>query len=281
MHCTHRRIRSPPGLRAALWGRGHCANARASLRQRAGCRQFDVGRDPTGDAVLLLRAVRRRGRGCRRTCRRRTSWQIDRQVAPWVVARSCAKLGCARSASNTPHREGQAMTLNLGCIADDFTGATDLANNLVRAGTAHGAGASACPRASAGAPRRCGGGGAEVAHRAGSRGGRAIAGRRALAARAGRRQIYFKVCSTFDSTPQGNIGPVAEALRDADWVRQFVVVTPAFPENGAHRLQGPPVRRRPAAVRQPMRQHPLTPMTDANLVRVLQAQLSGTGRASG
>ena len=66
----------------------------------------------------------------------------------------------------------------------------------------------------------------------------------------GAQQIYFKYCSTFDSTPRGNIGPVTEALMDALGARASRSPRPAFPDNAAHRLQGPPVRRRRAAQRQ-------------------------------
>jgi uncharacterized protein YgbK (DUF1537 family) len=86
-------------------------------------------------------------------------------------------------------------------------------------------------------------------------------------------QLYFKVCSTFDSTAQGNIGPVAEALL-AEVGGGAVIVTPAFPENGRTVFKGHLFVGDLLLSDSPMRHHPLTPMTDANLVRVLQAQLS-------
>jgi uncharacterized protein YgbK (DUF1537 family) len=85
-------------------------------------------------------------------------------------------------------------------------------------------------------------------------------------------QVYFKVCSTFDSTPAGNIGPVTEALMD-ELGAAFVVVTPAFPENGRTIFKGHLFVGDLLLSDSPMRHHPLTPMTDANLVRVMQAQL--------
>ncbi len=88
----------------------------------------------------------------------------------------------------------------------------------------------------------------------------------------GATQIYFKVCSTFDSTPQGNIGPVTEALMD-ELGADFVVVTPAFPENGRTIFKGHLFVGDQLLSDSPMKNHPLTPMTDANLLRVLQAQL--------
>jgi uncharacterized protein YgbK (DUF1537 family) len=158
----------------------------------------------------------------------------------------------------------------LGCIADDFTGATDLANNLVRAGMRTVQVIGVPPAAltvdadavvvalkSRTAPV------AEAVTQS-------LAASRWLRER-GARQIYFKVCSTFDSTPQGNIGPVAEALLDA-LPADFAIVTPAFPENGRTVFKGHLFVGDLLLSDSPMRQHPLTPMTDANLVRVLQAQ---------
>ncbi|MBX3635744.1 MAG: four-carbon acid sugar kinase family protein, partial [Rubrivivax sp.] len=164
------------------------------------------------------------------------------------------------------------MSLLLGCIADDFTGATDLANNLVRAGmrTVQLIGApapgDAVPDADAvvvALKSRT----APVAEAVAA----SLASARWLRA-AGAPQTYFKVCSTFDSTPAGNIGPVALAL--ADLVGTAIVpVTPAFPEAGRTVFQGHLFVGAQLLSDSPMRLHPLTPMTDANLVRVLQAQL--------
>jgi 3-dehydrotetronate 4-kinase len=163
------------------------------------------------------------------------------------------------------------MTLLLGCIADDFTGATDLANNLVRAGMrtvqtigvpTPGVGIDAQAVVVALKSRT-----APVADAV----AQALAAARWLRAH-GAAQIYFKVCSTFDSTPQGNIGPVAQALAD-ELGAGLVIVTPAFPENGRTVFKGHLFVGDVLLSDSPMRQHPLTPMTDANLVRVLQAQL--------
>ena len=95
----------------------------------------------------------------------------------------------------------------------------------------------------------------------------------------GATQIYFKVCSTFDSTPQGNIGPVTEALMD-ELGADFVVITPAFPENGRTIFKGHLFVGDLLLSDSPMKHHPLTPMTDANLVRVMQAQLDAGARPS-
>jgi uncharacterized protein YgbK (DUF1537 family) len=159
----------------------------------------------------------------------------------------------------------------LGCIADDFTGGTDLANNLVRAGmrTVQVIGVPEgdspdCDAVVVALKSRTAPMAEAVAQ--------SLAAARWLRAQ-GATQIYFKVCSTFDSTPQGNIGPVTEALMDALGA-EFVVITPAFPENGRTIFKGHLFVGDLLLSDSPMKHHPLTPMTDANLVRVLQAQLS-------
>ena len=93
--------------------------------------------------------------------------------------------------------------------------------------------------------------------------------------RAGRRAVLFQVLLDLRlAPPKGNIGPVTDALLRCAAARAGLHDRlPGVPDQRAHRLQGPPVRRRRAAVSDSgMRHHPLTPMTDANLVRVLQAQ---------
>ena len=87
----------------------------------------------------------------------------------------------------------------------------------------------------------------------------------------GAEQIYFKYCSTFDSTPEGNIGPVTEALMDA-LDTDFTIATPAFPDNGRTVFKGYLFAGNVLLNESGMQNHPLTPMTDANLVRVMQAQ---------
>ena len=164
----------------------------------------------------------------------------------------------------------------LGCIADDFTGASDLANNLVRAGmrVVQTIGVPASPLS------------AEVDAVVVALKSRSIAPQEAiaqsLAALAwlqaqGAGQIYFKYCSTFDSTAEGNIGPVTEALMDALGT-DFTIATPAFPDNNRTVFKGYLFAGDTLLNESGMQNHPLTPMTDANLVRVLQAQ---TRRAVG
>ena len=163
--------------------------------------------------------------------------------------------------------------LLLGCIADDFTGATDLANNLVRSGMrvvqAMGVPAD---------PLEAGADAVVIALKS-----RTIPAADAVAQSLdalawlqaqGAQQIYFKYCSTFDSTAAGNIGPVAEALMQALGT-DFTIATPAFPDNGRTVFKGHLFVGDGLLNESGMQNHPLTPMTDANLVRVLQAQCAG------
>jgi uncharacterized protein YgbK (DUF1537 family) len=87
----------------------------------------------------------------------------------------------------------------------------------------------------------------------------------------GSSQIYFKYCSTFDSTPAGNIGPVTDALMQA-LETPFTVATPAFPDAGRTVYRGHLFVGDVLLNESGMQDHPLTPMTDSNLTRVLQAQ---------
>ncbi len=161
--------------------------------------------------------------------------------------------------------------LLLGCIADDFTGATDLASMLVRAGMR--------TVQTIGMPRD-----AKIAEEAdaivvalksrtlpaGDAVAQSLAALQWLRAR-GARQFYFKYCSTFDSTDEGNIGPVADALLDA-LGSGFTIACPAFPANQRTIYQGHLFVGEALLSESPMRDHPLTPMRDANLVRVLARQ---------
>ncbi len=163
------------------------------------------------------------------------------------------------------------MSVLLGCIADDFTGATDLAGMLVRAGmrTVQTIGVPEDARLAAGADA------VVVALKsrtipAAEAVSQSLAALRWLRG-AGARQIYFKYCSTFDSTPAGNIGPVADALLDALGA-DFTIACPAFPENGRTIYKGHLFVGDVLLSDSPMKDHPLTPMTDANLVRVLARQ---------
>jgi len=91
----------------------------------------------------------------------------------------------------------------------------------------------------------------------------------------GARQVFFKYCATFDSTPTGNIGPCAEAILDRLGARQTLFV-PALCETGRTVYQGHMFGGTQLLAESPKRFDPLTPMTDSNLVRVLQAQSTKT-----
>ena len=163
------------------------------------------------------------------------------------------------------------MTLKLGCIADDYTGASDLANTLTRAGlrTVQTIGVPAddlkLPEVDA------------VVVSLKSRSIEASkAVERSLAAEKwmrgrGARHVLFKICSTFDSTDKGNIGPVMDALR-AESGDKIVLVTPAFPETGRTVYKGNLFVGAVPLSESPLKDHPLNPMHDSNLVRVLARQ---------
>jgi 3-dehydrotetronate 4-kinase len=162
--------------------------------------------------------------------------------------------------------------MKLGCIADDFTGATDLANNLVRAGMRV-IQMIGVPDNATALPENVD---AVVIALKSRTIAPALAIEQSLAALTWLKarsadQIYFKYCSTFDSTAQGNIGPVIQALMKA-LNTNFTVATPAFPDNGRTVFKGHLFVGDVLLNESGMQHHPLTPMTDANLVRVLQAQ---------
>ncbi len=163
------------------------------------------------------------------------------------------------------------MTLALGCIADDYTGASDLANTLTRQGlrTVQTIGV---PSGDLDLP--------EVDAVVVSLKSRSIEAGEAVARSRdaekwlrsrGASHVLFKICSTFDSTDAGNIGPVMDALR-ADCGETIVLVTPAFPEAGRTVYQGNLFVGLVPLNESPLKDHPLNPMHDANLVRVLARQ---------
>jgi 3-dehydrotetronate 4-kinase len=165
----------------------------------------------------------------------------------------------------------EAVKLALGCIADDYTGASDLANTLTRAGlrTVQTIGVPAdalkLPEVDA----------VVVSLKSRSiEAGLAVSRSRAadkwLRGR-GADHVLFKICSTFDSTDAGNIGPVMDALR-ADSGDAIVLVTPAFPETGRTVYQGNLFVGAVPLNESPLKDHPLNPMHDSNLVRVLARQ---------
>ncbi len=159
----------------------------------------------------------------------------------------------------------------LGCIADDFTGATDLASNLVEAGMR----VVQC----LGIPQSLDAisetDAIVIALKTRSTDRDEAVQQSLEALRAlrtfGAVRYYFKYCSTFDSTETGNIGPVAEALMKELDVPQSIFC-PAFPENGRTLYCGHLFVGNDSLNESGMQHHPLTPMTDSNLVRVLSKQ---------
>jgi uncharacterized protein YgbK (DUF1537 family) len=166
------------------------------------------------------------------------------------------------------------MPIVLGCIADDYTGASDLANTLTRNGlrTIQTIGVSdaklALPEVDAIV--------VALKIRSGAAGEAVTAARRAnewLKAR-GATHVLYKICSTFDSTDAGNIGPVTEALR-VDNDAAIPLITPAFPETGRTVYLGNLFVGQAPLNESPLKDHPLNPMHDSNLVRVLARQSRG------
>jgi len=164
------------------------------------------------------------------------------------------------------------MTLALGCIADDYTGASDLANTLTRNGLA--------TVQTIGVPDETLNLDAVEAVVVSLK-TRSIPAAEAVAACQGAERwlraqgaahILFKICSTFDSTDAGNIGPVINALRAAS----PVLVTPAFPATGRTVYQGHLFVHSVLLHESPMKDHPLNPMRESNLVRVLARQSGDT-----
>ena len=162
----------------------------------------------------------------------------------------------------------------IGAIADDFTGATDLGNMFVQGGLRTllllGVPAKKIGLASYDA--------VIIALKS-----RSIAATEAVAKSVealrwlqekGAQRYYFKYCSTFDSTPQGNIGPVTDALLDA-LKEDFTVVVPAYPKYRRTVFQGHLFVADQRLDESPLRHHPLNPMTDSSLIRLMEAQSKG------
>ncbi|KQP39260.1 serine kinase [Methylobacterium sp. Leaf104] len=163
------------------------------------------------------------------------------------------------------------MSLALGSVADDYTGASDLANTLTKGGlrTVQTIGIPADDLDLAGVDA------VVVALKSRSiPAAEAVARSRAAEAwlrGRGAAHVLFKICSTFDSTDAGNIGPVMDALR-AEANAAIALVTPAFPETGRTVYQGNLFVGAVPLDESPLKDHPLNPMRDANLVRVLARQ---------
>lgn len=159
----------------------------------------------------------------------------------------------------------------LGCIADDFTGATDLANELTRAGMRV-VQLIGIPK-SAIIPRDVDAIIIALKSRTNPVEDAISMSLKALEWLKGKgcRQYLFKYCSTFDSTDKGNIGPVTEALMSQLKVG-FTIACPAFPRNKRVVFKGHLFVQDSLLNESGMQDHPLTPMTDSNLVSVLNKQ---------
>lgn len=166
------------------------------------------------------------------------------------------------------------MSILLGSIADDYTGASDLANTLTKNGLAT-VQTVGIPDPSLALPDvdavvvslKIRSIAADDAVAAASKAERWLRGR-------GAEHVLYKICSTFDSTDRGNIGPVTEALREAA-SGGTVLVTPAFPETGRTVYLGHLFVNGQPLNESPLKDHPLNPMHDANLVRVMARQSRG------
>lgn len=164
--------------------------------------------------------------------------------------------------------------MKLGCIADDFTGATDLAGLLRRSG--------ASVTLHFGLPTQPSDGRADIeiiALKCRTEPVDQAVERCTQAAQwllqGGAEQLYWKYCSTFDSTSEGNIGPVAEALLGVTGQTQ-ALYCPAFPENGRAVFMGHLFVGEQLLGESSMQHHPLTPMTQSNLADILAPQVQGS-----
>ena len=164
------------------------------------------------------------------------------------------------------------MTTILGCIADDFTGATDLAGLLARSGlrVSLRIGVPSEPPTHT-SPF-------EVIALKSRTASASDAVSETLTAldwlkRAGAQRFFWKYCSTFDSTDEGNIGSVAEALMNELGTEQ-TIYCPAFPENGRSVFMGNLFVGQQLLSESSMKDHPLTPMRDSNLTRLLTPQVT-------
>ena len=163
------------------------------------------------------------------------------------------------------------MKIALGCIADDLSGATDLASLLARSGASVSLriGIPAEPETS---PYTF----EVIALKIRTSPVIEAVAQARIALKwlrdAGADRFYWKYCSTFDSTPDGNIGPVAEALME-DLGTSLTIYCPAFPENGRSVFMGNLFVGEQPLNESSMKDHPLTPMRDSNLMRLLTPQV--------
>ncbi|HEY0207947.1 3-oxo-tetronate kinase [Acerihabitans sp.] len=168
------------------------------------------------------------------------------------------------------------MSIQLGVITDDFTGASDIASFMSDNGwrvvqfIGEPSPDAVCPRDADAVviSLKSRSAAVDVAVR------QSLNCLRWLRETAAARQIYFKYCSTFDSTPRGNIGQVSDALMSALEVRQLVHC-PALPQNLRTVIHGHLFVNGVLLNQSGMENHPINPMRDANLIRVLSPQIRG------
>ncbi|MDC9589381.1 four-carbon acid sugar kinase family protein [Xenorhabdus sp. XENO-10] len=168
------------------------------------------------------------------------------------------------------------MTIKLGVIADDFTGATDIASFMVQSGWKV-TQLLGVPDENTSVPddvdavvislksRSCP---ADEAVK------QSLKSCQWLQHKAGCRQLFFKYCSTFDSTSEGNIGPVIDALMD-ELQTNISLICPALPINGRTVLNGNLFVHGQLLNESGMQYHPVTPMKDSNLLRLIEQQAKG------
>lgn len=163
--------------------------------------------------------------------------------------------------------------MKLGVIADDFTGATDIASFLVNHGMStiqlNGVSNQAITEQTD----------AIVVSLKSRSCDPKLAIADSLAALAwlkkqGCERFYFKYCSTFDSTAKGNIGPVTDALL-AELDEKITIISPALPVNGRTVYQGYLFVMEQLLSDSGMRNHPINPMTDSSLIRLMEQQSQG------
>ena len=158
-----------------------------------------------------------------------------------------------------------------GCIADDFTGASDAASYLVKGGMQV-VMLNGVPK---GPVELAGVDGVVIALKTRTQEtthavADSLAALRFLQAQ-GVTQFYLKYCSTFDSTPQGNIGPIADAVLDA-LGQPYTLLCPALPENGRTVREGVLYVKGVPLAESPMKHHPLTPMWDSRIPELMCPQ---------
>jgi uncharacterized protein YgbK (DUF1537 family) len=189
-----------------------------------------------------------------------------------LVSQTPENAGATRTLGNRQSRTGKSnMSLLLGAIADDFTGATDLASTLVKQGMR--------VTQVIGVPDENTQTGDSEAVIVALKSRTEAVDKAVLDSLAtlgwleahGAQQFFFKYCSTFDSTPAGNIGPVADALMQS-LECDFAFVCPAFPSNNRTVYKGHLFVSDLLLSESSMKNHPLTPMRDANLLRLMDAQ---------